>query len=359
MTIAACLVAILAIGTGISASSVGADSSKSLSGVQMIVAMPGTGQSFDAGIQQTLVKDFEKKTGATVTIENTSTLPSTLAAQEQAGNVSIDVILYATTGDYLLAQKQGYLQKLNTKHVPLNKLNPKTVTPYGIQAWAYASVMAWNTKSLKGKHPSAIEDIMNTSKYPGKRCLYKYPEYGGTLEAPLIASGVPANKVYPLKVNRALNELGKLKGNVIWWSTGAQAEQNLANGSCSMALYYSGDIYTMAKIHHEPVKLAWGHAVVEVPVLAIPKGAPHLQASEAFLKSLITDLAGQKALLKQLPYTTVTLKAGLNSILPNKGIAKWLPAGANLKTAVYANDTYYSKHIDALVKKFNSWLLTQ
>ena len=351
-------IGLLAVGISACGSSSGSGASGASGGVQMIVAMPGTGASFDSSVSGVLFKDFENETGNSITLENDSSLPTTLAAQEQAHNVNIDVMLYATYGDYLQAQRQGYLQKLDTSVIPIGQLDPKTVTPYGIQAWAYATVLGYNTHVLAGKKPQNLEDIFNTKAFPGKRCLYKYPEYGGVLESALLASGVSPSKLYPLNVPLALRKLGTLKNNVIWWTTGAQAEQNLASGGCSMALYYSGDLYTMAKVNHDPVGIAWGQAIMETPVLAIPKGAPHLKAAEELLRSLIVNKAGQRKLMTALPYDTVTFRDG-DANAPDKEIASWLPAGANLRTAIYVDDKYYSSNINQLVQKFDSWLLTQ
>lgn len=351
-------IGLLVAGISACGSSSGSGASGASGGVQMIVAMPGTGESFDNAVSAVLFKDFENQTGNSITLENDSSLPTTLAAQEQAHNVNIDVMLYATYGDYLQAQKQGYLQKLNTSVIPVSQLDPKTVTPYGIQAWAYATLLGYNTHALDGKKPQNLEDIFNTKTYPGKRCLYKYPEYGGVLESALLASGVSPSKLYPLNVPLAFKKLDTLKNNVIWWTTGAQAEQNLASGGCSMALYYSADLYTMAKVEHDPVGLAWGHAIMETPVLAIPKDAPHLKAAEELLRSLIINKAGQQKMMTTLPYSTVTFRDGAANTA-DKQIAAWLPAGANLRTAIYANDTYYAANINQLVQKFDSWLLTQ
>ena len=331
-----------------------------LKGDNLVFAIPGAGQSFISGLQTSFFKPFEKRTGATVTVENASSLPSTLAAQEQAHHVTMDMMVYATAGDALLAHKQGLLQKFDSSVVPLRELNAKTADSYSIDAWPYATVVAWNTHDFSGKAaPSNITDIFNETRYPGKRCLYDYPEYGAVLESALIDSGVSKSSLYPLDTSRAFAQLDKLKGNVVWWTTGATAEEDLANGTCSMALYYSGDIYTMAKLDHESVALAWGNAVVDTTVITVPKGAPSPRAANALIHFILGDKSGQETLMTKIAYPTVTYKEAKNGPKTPSSLARWVPAGTNLKTEITPNDNYYENNIDKLTNEFNAWVLTQ
>lgn len=333
---------------------------KSLSGQHLLVTFPGSASEFVNTVATNFFTPFEKATGTTVTTSNASTGPVQLAAEEQSHNVNISDIVIGSVGDGLLAQQSGYLEPLNPKIVPLKLLAPGSYTKYGITAWTYGTVIAWNTHDFpKGSsQPTDITDIFNTTKYTGKRCLYEYPEYGATLESALLASGVSASHLYPLDLTRAFNELDKIKNDIVWWTSGAQAQADLLNGTCSMALYYAGDLYTMAVKDHEPIGIAWGHALYESVVLAIPKGTPTPRASQELIRDIILNNKAQTNMMRTVPYFTVTLKHGDAAVLPNKKTGKWALVGANLKTAFAENAQYYSTHITSVVSAFNSWLVT-
>ena len=75
-------------------------------------------------------------------------------------------------------------------------------------------------------------------KFPGKRGLYKSnPVF--TLEFALIADGVDPKNVYDVLgseggIDRAFAKLDEIKPHVIWWETGAQAPQLLADKEVAM-----------------------------------------------------------------------------------------------------------------------------
>lgn len=81
-------------------------------------------------------------------------------------------------------------------------------------------------------------DFWDVEKFPGKRGLYKSnPVF--TLEFALIADGVDPKNVYDVLgseggIDRAFAKLDEIKPHVIWWETGAQAPQLLADKEVAM-----------------------------------------------------------------------------------------------------------------------------
>ena len=88
----------------------------------------------------------------------------------------------------------------------------------------WAQVMAYRTDAFKGAVPKGWADFWNTKKFPGDRAMVgagsgNNPE----LEFALLAAGVPADKLYPLDLDKAFASFDKIKGDVVkWWETGTR-----------------------------------------------------------------------------------------------------------------------------------------
>src|SRR5690606_19212494 len=107
-----------------------------------------------------------------------------------------------------------------------------------------STICAYDTARL-ATAPTQINDFFDTQKIPGKRGLRKSPK--GTLEWALLADGVPKEEVYkvlgtPAGLDRAFKKLDSIKKDIIWWESGAQAPQLLADGAVVMTQAYNGRI---------------------------------------------------------------------------------------------------------------------
>lgn len=85
--------------------------------------------------------------------------------------------------------------------------------------------------------PSQICDVFDLETYPGKRALEKRPI--NNMEWALLCDGVAKDEVYdvletPEGQQQALDKLGTIKDDVIWWSAGADTPQLLADGEVFM-----------------------------------------------------------------------------------------------------------------------------
>src|SRR3712207_9585689 len=87
-------------------------------------------------------------------------------------------------------------------------------------------ILAYNTEQIEGT-PNNWVDLFDTRKFPGRRGLRKDPSE--TLEVALLGDGVPPENLYPLDVDRALNKLDTIKDRIVWWETGTQLQQQLAD----------------------------------------------------------------------------------------------------------------------------------
>ena len=85
------------------------------------------------------------------------------------------------------------------------------------------------TRALSPARPAGWADLFDTEEIPGKRTFYKWSA-PGVLEIALLADGVPADKLYPLDLDRAFKKLDTIKNDIVWWGGGAESQQLLASG---------------------------------------------------------------------------------------------------------------------------------
>lgn len=300
-------------------------------------------------------KDFTDLTGVKTQNDFTGDTAKFFAASEQ-GKVPWSFVEFPTKGDFLRAEAAGYLQKLDPKVVQTDKMQDGTYDEYGVDVMRYGFVLTYNTKKWpeSGKHPESIADLYDTTNFPGKRCMYQYPQYGATLESALLADGVTRDSLYPLDTNRAYKKLDTIKKDIVWWSDGDEAIRLLTTGECDMGITWSGRAYNAVAKDKANLAISWKDSFYTDAVYAIPKGAPNPKAGQALLAMQLDDTKGQIKQVSAIPYPTA-IKDLTESSYP-ADLRGWLPIGDNAKAAIPEDEPYYQKNITGLVKDFNAWV---
>jgi putative spermidine/putrescine transport system substrate-binding protein len=306
--------------------------------------------------ENSVFKDFTTLTGVNVTDEYEPDVSKLEAAEQNGGSIPWDVVVIPSVADFNTLQKEGYLQKLDTGVVSPSLLDPGQETAYGVDAQYYTANIVWNTKTwpLSGPHPTSITDIFNTKEFPGKRCLYGYPEFGGTLEAALLADGVKPADLYPLNINAALKKLDSIKSQTVWWTSGATEMQDFASGECSIGIAWPGRVLSQVQAG-TPLAVGWGDAIAEYSVLAVPKGAPSAKLGNDLIGMWIRDAPGEVKYVDATTYVTKIQALNSTSDYPSS-LTSWLPVGANAATLIDDRQASFGTSITALVDSFDTWL---
>jgi len=313
-----------------------------------------SGGEVTAARTATIQKRFAQLTGVKVVPDFSPNITKFLAS-EQAGQVPWSVVEMSSKADVLRATKAGYLQKLDTSKVPLDKLKEGTYTDYAIPQQLFGFILVYNKKKWpdSAKHPTSATDIFDTKDFPGKRCLSKYPQFGGTLETALLADGVSRENLYPLDVNRAIAKLDTIKKDIVWWNDGASSVRYLTTGECDMGIIWSGRAYA-AISQGADLGFTWNDGGWTNSYYGIPKGAPNTAAGEAFLAMNLLDKKSVIALTDKIPYPTPLKDIQISEFSPKVG--PFLPLGENIKNSYTEDEDYYVANIDKILKVFNSWL---
>ncbi|MCK0198131.1 extracellular solute-binding protein [Ancylobacter sp. 6x-1] len=320
-----------------------------------VVWYDGSGGATTRARDEAIFKGFSAETGVTLRTDFSPDLTKFFAAMDSGAPIPWSFVEFATKSDFVRAREAGYLEKLDPSIVKVSDLGNGAYDDYGVDVMRYGIVFTYNTEKFSGEGaPKTVRDLYDLKKFPGKRCLFKYPQYGGVLESALIADGADRNKLYPLDLDRAFKKLDSIKSDVIWWSNGDDAIRLISSGECSMGIAWSGRVYSAVKNDKAPLAINWKDSLYAQAVYAVPKGAPNAAAGQALIAYNIGDLEGQKKLVRAITYATDIKALKLSDY--GEGLGPWIVAGDNAADAIQEDADYYTKHISDVIDRFNRWV---
>jgi putative spermidine/putrescine transport system substrate-binding protein len=268
-------------------------------------------------------------------------------AMVESGNVDWDVV--DVEGDFAVAAaKAGLLEPLDFSVIKKDELDPRFVSDHHVGSFYYSFVLGFNKDALGGKEPKTWADLFDTAIFPGKRTFYKWSA-PGVLEIALLADGVAPDKLYPLDLDRAFKKLDTIKGDIVWWSGGAQSQQLLASGEAPIGMFWNGRIFAI-QADNPSVGLSWEQNLTAADVLVVPKGAKNKDAAMKFLAAA-TAAKAQADLSVETAYAPVNVKS--KDVMDPKIIAtlpdKFTASQINLDMG------YWAEHRDEIGKRWYDW----
>jgi spermidine/putrescine-binding protein len=179
---------------------------------------------------------FTKATGIKVN-QDGPTDYGKFKAMVESGNVAWDVV--DVEYDFAVkAAADGLLEPIDFAVVDKKAIDPRFVTDHAVGSFYYSFVIGYNKDTYGTKAPKTWADVFDTKAFPGKRTFYKWSA-PGVLEIALLADGVPADKLYPLDIDRAFKKLDTIKKDIVWWGGGAQSQQLLASGEAPIGEFWN------------------------------------------------------------------------------------------------------------------------
>jgi putative spermidine/putrescine transport system substrate-binding protein len=272
-----------------------------------------------------------------------------LKAMVESGNVQWDVV--DVEADFALrAASEGLLEPLDFNTIKRDRIDPRFVSDHGVGSFFFSFVLGYNEGKLGASKPVDWSALFDTKTYPGKRALYKWPS-PGVLELALLADGVPADKLYPLDLDRAFKKLDTIKKDIVWWGGGAQSQQLLASGEASIGQFWNGRVYALQQ-DGAPVGVSWKQNLVMADFLVVPKGAKNKDAAMKFLAHA-SGAEGQAEFANLTAYAPVNLDS-VDKLKPE--LAPNLPT-AHVSDQITLDFAYWAKNGQAIAARWNEWLV--
>ncbi|MFD9891487.1 extracellular solute-binding protein [Amycolatopsis sp. NPDC059027] len=237
--------------------------------------------AYQAGQRSAWLNPYTEKTGTTVTIDGPSSMAK-LKAMVEAGKVTWDVV---DTEASSAAQACGTLVE-PVDMGPLAAAFPRdTLTPCGIPDAFFGMTLMYNANVYGDHPPSRLADFFDPAKFPGRRIIYGNDPSVGTLEAALLADGVPKDRLYPLDVPRALAMYDRIRPELSISDTYGDQQQRMAGGQADLALIVSARAYSLLKTGATNWKVVSGVPIpVTWDVLVVPKGSRRAEEAKQLIR---------------------------------------------------------------------------
>jgi len=316
------------------------------------IVMNDSGGATQAANRKTFYDAFEKRYGITVNTTSPVNLGK-LKAMVASGNIEWTVTEVAGP-DAVLAARLGLLEPLDLKVVDLSNFAPGVRdAKYVFPKSAYSTIIGYRTDVFKeGQGPKNWAEFFDVKKFPGPRTMQNSPTEN--LEFALLADGVPADKLYPLDVDRAFRKLDQIKPYVaVWWTTGAQSAQILVDKEAVIGTAWNGRYYDLVK-KGAPIAMEWTGGALKASAFGIPKGAKDAYWGQRLL-ALAADPKLQGAYASIIGYPGLNLDA---TKYTDPQIVPYLPTSPeNLPKQWWVNLEWWADNGPAVQERWSRWIL--
>ena len=299
---------------------------------------------------------FEKETGIKVIDMSYGGEYGKLKSAIDAGNVPWDVADIESSA-LLRGRRDGLFVPIDFGIVKRDELIPEALDEYGVGTDFYSVSLGWNTSKFpaSGPTPKDWKDFWDVQRFPGDRTMKKDARF--TLEIALMADGVLPNQVYStggLDVDRAFRSLDKIKPYVkVWWTSGQQPIQLLADGEVVMAAAFGARIYNAQRQDKLPVAMTWNSGVLDIEYWVVPRGAKNPELAMRFI-DFASRADRQAEFPEQIPLGPVNKKAFK---LMEPQFARSLNTfHENFQSQLVLNARFWAENEEHLQERFNQWL---
>lgn len=319
------------------------------------IVVATTGGVFDRALKEAWFVPFEKATGIKVV-----TVPSTDAemrakaqAMSQARNVTWDAILNTeiwaeSAGNRAFSED---LTEFCKEFAGRTDVIKNTCSAAGVKYSVVATLMAYNDKTFSDKKPKVWADFWNTREFPGSRSLPNFSDPWRLYAAALMADGVPADKLFPIDVPRALRKLDEIKPLIaLWWRTGDQSQRGFRQGDYAIGMIWSTRASTL-KAEGLPVAVSFDQSFLLADTMQILKGGPNTENAKKLLHWFLNSAEAQAQLAEKAAVLPISTKA-----------AEFMSqaARANMPTdmskVVVPDSDWINKNQASMLEAWNKWI---
>lgn len=317
-----------------------------LDGITLVYA--GNGGTIQDGQTKAIWEPFAEESGAVV--QQDSYELTKLKAMVDSDNVSWNMV------NSSILENERYcgelfekidLEKVDLSNAPEGTVAGECTVPNIFMGY----VVAYNTEVYGEDGPKSAADFFDTKKFPGKRGVpvtsWMEPP---AVEFAMLANGTDFDALEVDDFHAATELFDSLGDDLIPWTSGAQSQQQLESGEVDMSLVWSGRGFGAANAG-APIAGAWDEWVINIDGIAIPKGAPNLDASYAAVNYLLGE-SQQAAASEATSYAPVNV----NSAPDVPALTdEWLVSN-HLDTGHSISIDYWVDNWDVLADAWATWV---
>ena len=314
-----------------------------------------------------------KNSGVTIiNDESSAEAVAKLRAMNEAGNVTWDVV-DVVASDAIRLCDEGLALEINAdKDLAKAPDGTSASDDFGdllvsncfIPQIVYSTTFGYRTDKVKSK-PTSVCAVFDLENYPGKRALEKRPI--NNVEWALLCDGVDKDDIYDVLsteegITQALAKLDTIKDEVIWWSSGSETPQLLADGEVVMGSTYNGRLFAMIEEQNQPIGMLWDAQVFDLDGWIIPTGLSKKRKERAL--DYVRFATDTQRLADQAKYISYGPARKSSAPLVGKhaslgiDMAPHMPTDPkNAKNTFLYNYVWWADNRDDVDVKFQAWLV--
>lgn len=324
----------------------------STAGFARDLTIVGFGGGYQDSARVHLFEAYEQASGTPVIDDVYNGELAKIYAMVESGNVTYDIVMVEAP-EMVRGCEDGVFAPIDYTVVHAEKFIKTAVHECGVGATGWGVAMFYDT----ARHPNGpqnLADFWNVKDFPGKRSLRTGPKM--TLEAALIADGVPLAEVYdvlstPEGVDRAFAKLDEIKSDIVWWTAGAQPLQFVGSGEVEYALAYTSRVLRAAQEESKAYELKWNTLLYSIDYWTVISGSEYHDEAMKMI-DWITNAAPLKAQAADWPISPANAEVnqdpGLRASNPGMVLN-------HADEGLFINTDFWIEHGDDLEARFASW----
>lgn len=247
----------------------------------------------------------------------------------------------------------GLLEEVDYSIVDKNKTLPGFANRWGVGNYSFANVLTFKSDAFGGRKPETWADFWNLKDFPGGRTLRRHTD--STLEAALMADGVPIDKIYPIDVKRAFAKVKQIKDHVTFWSSHADSYKLLRDGEATMGCLSHTRSVLLKRDTNGVVDFTFNQGIFWVSNWIVPKGNPGGKRVWKLIDASLNP-ESQIEMLKQMgngpvnPAAVAMIPPELASINPS--------SPENMKRMVITDPSWYAANAATALNQFIDTVLS-
>jgi putative spermidine/putrescine transport system substrate-binding protein len=275
-----------------------------------------------------------------------------LKAQVQTRNFDWDVVNLGDV-EYAQAVSEGLLEKVDKEAAKVDQLPPEIVREFGITSYSLGTNIVYRTDKFPNGGPQSWADFWDVKKFPGPRCMYD--RSFSCLAFALLADGVPADKLYPMDIDRAFRKMSELKPHIkVWWREGSQSQQLIRDGEVDMIAMWSARAIDLIEAN-VPLELVWNGAEIYNSNLIVPKGDPNAKTAWEFC-NFVAQAKPQAEFAMLLPYGPANL--GARALMTEARLRQTPAWPDNIRVSFKHDAAWLAPRLAQIRERWSQWLTT-
>jgi putative spermidine/putrescine transport system substrate-binding protein len=275
-----------------------------------------------------------------------------LKAQVQSRNYEWDVVNLGDV-EYAQAVHEGLLEKVDPVAAKVHELPPQIVREYGITSYSLGTNIVYRKDKFPNGGPQSWADFWDVKRFPGPRCLYD--RSFSCLAFALLADGVPADKLYPMDIDRAFRKMSELKPHIkVWWREGSQSQQLIRDGEVDMIAMWSARAVDLIA-DKVPLELVWNGAEVYHANLLVPRGDPNAKTAWEFCH-FVASAKPQADFAMLLPYGPAN--PGARALMAEWRLKQTPAWPDNAKVSFQHDAAWLAPRLAQIRERWTQWLTT-